>query len=243
MLRKVRPALSYANVMATIAVFLALGGGAYAVTQLERNQVRARHIAPNAVARSEIKARGVGRAEVAPHAIDSTRVRNGALLAQDFAPGQLPRGPEGPPGPPNPNAETLDGIDSTGFVRGAGEADFERRELAADTSASGVLAIPDFGRFDIECFAGGAAAIRFFNTTTDPVPLWVQSGSSSPSFTTLDPGPPGLFHSVSGGASRTGYFLGRGSGANGRGVAVTALLYGVNGHPCRFQLHSLAASG
>ena len=31
--------LSYANVMATIALFIALGGGAYALTTLPRNSV------------------------------------------------------------------------------------------------------------------------------------------------------------------------------------------------------------
>jgi hypothetical protein len=44
MLERLRRRLTYANVMATIAVFLALGGAAYAVTQLDRNSVRSRHI-------------------------------------------------------------------------------------------------------------------------------------------------------------------------------------------------------
>ena len=44
-----RSRLSYANVMSTLAVFLALTGGAIAATQLGRNSVKSRHIAPNAV--------------------------------------------------------------------------------------------------------------------------------------------------------------------------------------------------
>ena len=45
-----RGRLSYANVMATIAVFLALGGGAYAAIDLVgRNDIRSKHIAKNAV--------------------------------------------------------------------------------------------------------------------------------------------------------------------------------------------------
>src|SRR5688572_33252204 len=35
--------------MSTLAVFLALAGGAIAATQLGRNSVKSRHIAPNAV--------------------------------------------------------------------------------------------------------------------------------------------------------------------------------------------------
>jgi hypothetical protein len=42
----IRRRLTYANVMATLAVFIALGGGAYALT---RGEVKSKHIAPNAV--------------------------------------------------------------------------------------------------------------------------------------------------------------------------------------------------
>jgi hypothetical protein len=42
----VRRHLSYANVMATVAVFIALGGGAYALT---RGEVKSKHIARDAV--------------------------------------------------------------------------------------------------------------------------------------------------------------------------------------------------
>ena len=38
-----RSQLTYANVVATLALFLALGGGAYAATQLPKNSVAARH--------------------------------------------------------------------------------------------------------------------------------------------------------------------------------------------------------
>ena len=50
--------LTYANVMATVAVFIALGGGAYAVS-LGKNDVGPREIAKNAVRSSELKNNGV----------------------------------------------------------------------------------------------------------------------------------------------------------------------------------------
>src|SRR3954467_4265564 len=46
--------LSYANVMATLAVFIALGGGAWAVA-IGRNDVGSREIAKNAGGTSELK--------------------------------------------------------------------------------------------------------------------------------------------------------------------------------------------
>ena len=43
-MRRIRSHLTYANVMATIAVFLVLGGGAYAALHLPKNSVKSRNI-------------------------------------------------------------------------------------------------------------------------------------------------------------------------------------------------------
>lgn len=48
-----KPHLTYANLMATVAVFIALGGGAYALT-LGRSDVKRKHIARNAVTSKKI---------------------------------------------------------------------------------------------------------------------------------------------------------------------------------------------
>lgn len=77
MLARIRAGLSYANVMATIAVFVALGGGAYAAMTLPKNSV--------------------GRKQLKPNAVVSSKVKNRSLLARDFKRGQLPRGPRGAP--------------------------------------------------------------------------------------------------------------------------------------------------
>jgi hypothetical protein len=61
--------------MATAALFIALGGGAYAAATLPRNSV--------------------GNAQLRADAVDSPKVRNGSLLATDFKAGELPRGPKG----------------------------------------------------------------------------------------------------------------------------------------------------
>jgi hypothetical protein len=70
--------LSYANVMASIAVFIALGGSSYAAVQLSKGQVKGKHIAKNA--------------------IKSGKVRDGSLLSKDFKAGQLPAGAPGAKG-------------------------------------------------------------------------------------------------------------------------------------------------
>ncbi len=82
--------LSYANVMATLAVFLALGGGVgYATGVLPANSVGTRQLKDGAVTASKVKP--------------------GSLLAKSFKAGQLPagtpgatgqQGPQGPAGVP-----------------------------------------------------------------------------------------------------------------------------------------------
>jgi hypothetical protein len=88
---RLRGQLTYANVMASIAVFLALGGGAYALT-VPRNSVGTRELKRNAVTSSKIRAR----------AVTSAKVRDRSLLARDFKGGELPRGPAGPAGAAGP---------------------------------------------------------------------------------------------------------------------------------------------
>src|SRR5215208_578339 len=91
--------LSYANVIATLALFLALGGGAYAVTKLPKNSVT------------------------------SLQVKNGSLLAKDFKKGQLKPGKTGatgasgaPGAPGQPGAAGAPGADGTAkafaFIQG-----------------------------------------------------------------------------------------------------------------------------
>jgi hypothetical protein len=58
-LARIRSRVTYANVMATIAVFLALGGGAYAAFSLPRNSVGAKQLKKHAVTPSKVAKRTV----------------------------------------------------------------------------------------------------------------------------------------------------------------------------------------
>jgi len=70
--------LNYANVMATIAVFIALGGGAYAVS-LDRNQVRSKHLAKDTAKAKDIATGAVRSAEMADGAVGAAEVGDGAI--------------------------------------------------------------------------------------------------------------------------------------------------------------------
>jgi hypothetical protein len=95
MKRPIRERLSYANVMATIAVFIALGGTSYALT-LPRDSVGPDQLRANAVGKSEVRANAIGSSEIDDRSI---RLRDVALRARRSLRGETgPRGPQGPPG-------------------------------------------------------------------------------------------------------------------------------------------------
>jgi hypothetical protein len=89
---ELRSRLSFANVMSVLAVFIALGGSAWAIGA---NSVGTKQIKRNGVRSSDLKDRGVKPVDLADNAVDSAKVANGTLLGEDFASGQLPAGPPG----------------------------------------------------------------------------------------------------------------------------------------------------
>ena|SRR5215210_531450 len=112
-----RSKLSYANVVATLALFVALGGSSYAAVALSNNSVKSKHIGKGQVKRPDI-----GR-----NAVNSAKVKNFSLLANDFKAGQLPAGPKGDPGAPG-LARISVGILGTGTIfRGSLEGGSVRR--------------------------------------------------------------------------------------------------------------------
>src|ERR1700761_4271354 len=96
MIHRMRARLSYANVMATIAVFIALGGTGYAAMTLPRNSVGAEQIRTGAVRSSEIKDRSIRTGDLATSARDALRGKTGP---QGSAGATGATGAQGPAGP------------------------------------------------------------------------------------------------------------------------------------------------
>ena len=90
MFNRIRGGLSFANLTSLMALTVALGGTSYAAITLPRNSV----------ASAQIKAAAVKNSDLGANAVTSGKVRNGSLLAKDFAGGQLPAGAKGAPGAP-----------------------------------------------------------------------------------------------------------------------------------------------
>ena len=109
MLRRIKPSPSPAMAVALVALFIALGSGAYAATnppansvgtkQLKNGAVTNAKLANNSVGNDKIKEGAIGPKRLENGAVTAEKVKDGSLLAKDFAPGQLPAGPQGPQGP------------------------------------------------------------------------------------------------------------------------------------------------
>lgn len=140
--------LTYANVMATIAVFGMLGGGAYAVTAVKKNSVTSKSVKDNSLTGGD--------------------VLNNSLTGADVAEGTLqgvsgPQGQQGPPGPPGPTA--------------AGVANRSDPVVAPDLlnpTGSGSVSVPTAGRIfavasgtvTVTCTAGNATLGLYVDGTT-----------------------------------------------------------------------------
>lgn len=131
MLSTFRSWVTYANVMATLALFIALGGSSYAALS-----VTGRDVKNSSLTGSDVK----------NSSLTTSDVRNGSLLSADFKAGQLPSGPQGPAGPEGPRGTTgatgspgLSGLERV-FVSGPSNNSISPKQVTA-TCPAGKVAI------------------------------------------------------------------------------------------------------
>jgi hypothetical protein len=138
---RLRSHLTYANVMATIAVFIALGGGAYAAFHLKKDSVKSKHIVNGQVKSKDLADGGVTGADVDESTlkdIGASGIANGAVT-----PDKLGRGPAASVLREAP--ETTHDITGT-FLHADTEL-FDTAGLHADGSDSDLLTAPVSGTY------------------------------------------------------------------------------------------------
>lgn len=149
---RIKSRLSYANVVASLALFVALGGTSYAVTALPRNSVGSTQLRTSAVSSSKVKDRSLG-------------VRDLSLSARTTLRGMA--GPMGPQGPAGPSATTYFAA-ATGsgkFVRGnatnGGRADTPGTYVVGFAgSVSGCASTATLGSTDATTAPAGRVAVN-----------------------------------------------------------------------------------
>jgi hypothetical protein len=87
MLRAVLRRLTYANVIATLALFLALGGGAVWAANKAASKIGTGKLKPNAVTAGKIKANAVTQAKIRENAVTNVKLREGAVNLSKIATG------------------------------------------------------------------------------------------------------------------------------------------------------------
>jgi hypothetical protein len=143
----------YANVTATMALVVALGGSAYAA---------------NTIRSSDIKNGQVKQVDLANNAVTSGKVRNSTLLSKDFKSGQIPPGPRGATGATGANGPKGD----KGDAGAPGSALAFGRVLAngtLDTGKTRNLAIdahPLVGRYCLVVPAAAASIVAQLDLST-----------------------------------------------------------------------------
>ena len=85
-MRSIRKRLSYANVMATVAVFMVLGGGAYA---LSNNSVGTKQLKNKAVKNAKIDKKTIKNSRVKKENLKGNRIKDGTLTEKELADGTL----------------------------------------------------------------------------------------------------------------------------------------------------------
>lgn len=88
-MKQIRRRLTFANIVACIALFVALGSASYAATQLPKNSVGTKQIKKNAVTTAKIKSRAVTTAKIKSHAVTAAKIKQGAVGGASLADGAV----------------------------------------------------------------------------------------------------------------------------------------------------------
>jgi hypothetical protein len=197
---RIKPRLSYANAMSSIAVFVALGGGAYATIDrkigpqdIKRNAVKQKQLAPGSVKARQIARDGVRAAKVATNAIRprhviegairTPKIADGAVTEEKLADGVAVSGPQGPPGPqgeqgpPGPSTGPAGGDLSGSYpdpLIANGVVSTEKLADGAVTpSKLGSIVTRDSGPQEVE-----ADSTRFTSVSCEPGEALISGGGS-----------------------------------------------------------------
>lgn len=134
-MQMLRRKLTYANVIATLALFIAIGGAsAFAASQLAKNSVGTKQLKKNSVTAAKIK--------------------NGAVTGAKINLSTVGKVPSASTADTAAEAGTLQGKAASAFMQGGGQFFSARRELGLGASNVPFLSLPGLGSVTATCQAG-----------------------------------------------------------------------------------------
>jgi hypothetical protein len=184
-MQKFRARLTFANVVACMALFIALGGVGYAATKLPRNSVGSKQLKNGAVTSVKLKAKAVTAAKLGAGAVGTAALANGAVTGAKVDAGSLgtvPNATHANSANSAADATSLQGRPPSSFIAGEGQIFGNTVELAAGQKGVPVLYVPGFGPLTAECEAGKTKPLggfEFLNTSGAQLSLVLQYGGAS----------------------------------------------------------------
>ncbi len=178
---RLRGRLSYANVTASLALFIALGGTGYAAATLPRNSVGSAQLRSNAVGAQEIRRGAVRSGEIRDRSIRLRDLGRSTRRSLRGTPGAT--GPAGKDGAAHRAILSQAGVILGGDGRATGHAagtNSYRVEFPADVSActyaatlaavqaGPVVEQPPAGRITVQSGGSNNVLVRTYNAAGDP---------------------------------------------------------------------------
>jgi hypothetical protein len=180
----VRARTTYANVTATLALFIALGGTTYAAATLPHNSVGSSQLKSNAVTASKIRAGAVASSEIKDRSITLGDISPSARTSLRGAQGvQGAPGAAGAPGISDQAAISQGGLKTAGNARGASHTTGNEYtvEFTHDVSAcvySATLAAVNDGSTVEQPPAGGTATVASAGSSNVLVKTYDATGAA-----------------------------------------------------------------
>jgi hypothetical protein len=157
-MKTIRARLTFANVVACMALFIALGGASYAATQLPQNSVGAQQLKNGAVGTAKLKPKAVTAAKLGAGAVGTAALADGAVTGAKLNAGTLgtvPSATRANSAATAGDAATLQGRPPSAFVQGEGQILGNTVQLGLGQLEVPVLSVPGFGPLTASCETGG----------------------------------------------------------------------------------------
>jgi hypothetical protein len=158
--QKIRARLTFANLVACLALFVALGGASYAAVKLPKSSVGAKQLKNGAVTSAKLKAKAVTAAKLGTGAVGTTALADGAVTGAKVNAGTLGTVPSathaasaGTAATAN-DAAALQGRPASAFVQGEGQILGNAVQLRLGQNNVPVLDLPGFGPLTASCETG-----------------------------------------------------------------------------------------